>query len=88
MKRRKLSMRKIKEILRLHYENKLSNRNISKSCKISPTTVGEYVKRARQEEIDFKKVLELDDENIYSLLYPEKKIEESKIKLQLNTSPP
>jgi len=80
MKRRKLSMRRIKEILRLYHEHKLSNRNIGRSCKISPTTVGEYIKTARLAEIDLKKVLELDDESIYSLLYPEKKIEESKIK--------
>lgn len=77
MNRRKLSMRKIKEILRLHYENKLSNRNIGRVCNISPTTAGEYINLARQKEIDFKK---LDDESIYKLLYPEKKITNSKIK--------
>jgi transposase len=80
MKRRKLSMRKIKEILRLHYEHKISNRNIGKACKISPTTVGEYIDRAREMNIDFNKILELDDKSLYSLLYPEKEIEESKTK--------
>lgn len=73
-------MRKIKEILRLHYEHKLSNRNIGRACKISPTTVGEYINRARQKDLEFTKILELDDESIYKLLYPEKKLEHSKIK--------
>ena len=80
MNKRKLSMRKIKEILRLHYERKLSNRNIGRACKASPTTVGEYIKLAKQADIDFNKILELDDKSIYLLLYPEKIIEENAIK--------
>ena len=40
MKQRKLSMRKIKEILRLHNDDlKLSNREIARILQISKTTV-------------------------------------------------
>jgi transposase len=42
-----ISMRKLKEILRLKYENKLSNRKIGKSLSISPGTVSTYINRAK-----------------------------------------
>ncbi|MFH0925545.1 MAG: IS21 family transposase [bacterium] len=79
-KKRRIAMRKIKEILRLRYERKLSNRSIGRACTISPTTVGEYLQRAGQVSIDFKKVSHLDDEVIYKLLYPEKKDKEIEVK--------
>lgn len=43
----RLSMRKIREILRLKYENGLSGRQIAKSCHIARSSVGEYLSRAR-----------------------------------------
>lgn len=41
-----ISMRKLKEILRLKYEVKLAHRKIAKSLSISPGTVSVYVNRA------------------------------------------
>ena len=41
-----ISMRKLKEILRLKYEVKLAHRKIAKSLSISPGTVSVYVQRA------------------------------------------
>ena len=48
MTQEKLSLRKIREILRLKYEVGLSNRAIARACCISNSTVGEYVVRARR----------------------------------------
>jgi hypothetical protein len=42
----RLTMKKIKEILRLKHEAGLSNRAIAGACKISNSTVGEYLRRA------------------------------------------
>ncbi len=42
-----ISMRKLKEILRLKYESKLSHRKIATSLSISPGTVSTYVNRAK-----------------------------------------
>lgn len=42
-----ISMRKLKEILRLKYQAKLSNRKIAKSLSISPGTVSTYITRAK-----------------------------------------
>ena len=47
MAQERLTMRKIREILRLKYEAKLSNRAIADACKVSNSTVGEYLKRAK-----------------------------------------
>ena len=45
MPNKRLSMRKIKEVLRLKQEKGLSNRQIGEICAISTTTVGEYLRR-------------------------------------------
>jgi hypothetical protein len=42
MTQERLTMRKIKEILRLKYEADLSNRAIAVACKISTSMIGEY----------------------------------------------
>ena len=40
-------MRKIEEVLRLHFECGCNNREVAQSVQASPTTVGEYLRRAR-----------------------------------------
>lgn len=47
MAKRRLSMRKIEEVLRLHHAGGRSNREIAQVVRASPTTVGEYLRRAR-----------------------------------------
>jgi DNA-binding transcriptional regulator LsrR (DeoR family) len=43
---RRLSMRKIKEVLRLRFELRLGQRAIARACSISQSTVHEYLNRA------------------------------------------
>jgi hypothetical protein len=45
MPREKLSMRKVKELLRLHFDCKNSQREIAQSCGIARSTVGDYLMR-------------------------------------------
>jgi response regulator of citrate/malate metabolism len=45
MVQERLTLRKIREILRLKEETELSNRAIARTCKISNSTVGEYLRR-------------------------------------------
>jgi transposase len=47
MANRRLSMRKIEEVLRLHHEGGRTNREIAQIVRASPTTVGDYLRRAR-----------------------------------------
>ncbi len=45
---RRLSMRKIKEVLRLKWHHGQSNKQIALSCKVSRATVSEYLSRAER----------------------------------------
>ena len=47
MPMKRLSLRKLKEVLRLHYELGLGQRQIARSCSIGPGTVYEYLQRAQ-----------------------------------------
>ena len=83
-KKGKISMKKIKEVFRLHYKQKLSNRGIAKACYISPTTVSDYLKRASEGNICFDDIEPLDEESIVALLYPDEKKDPEKEKLDFN----
>jgi len=61
MAARRLSMRKIKEVLRLHCENGFSARQIAKSLDISRSTIREYLDRAKRAGVSWPLPLELDE---------------------------
>jgi len=71
MAQERLTVRKIKEILRLKHEAQLSNRAIAGACKVSNSTVGEYLKRARAAGISWP-LGEDGEEELYAKLFPEK----------------
>jgi len=66
----RLSMRKIKEVLRLKFENHLSVRQIAESCGIGKSTVQEYVDRAQKAALTWPLAPELDDAALENLLFP------------------
>jgi len=66
----RLAMRKIKEILRLKYEAGLSNRAIAGACKISNSTVGEYLRRAKAAGVSWP-LGELSEDELYQKLFGE-----------------
>jgi transposase len=63
-------MRKIKEVLRLKWAHKLSNRKIAKSCFISRSTVADYLLRAKLAGLSWPLDPELDDAALENLLFP------------------
>jgi transposase len=73
MPQERLTVNKIKEILRLKYEAQLSNRAISGACKVSNSTVGEYLKRAEVAGISWP-LGEIGEEELYQKLFPEKDV--------------
>ena len=73
MPQERLTVRKIKEILRLKYEAKLSNRAIAGACNVSNSTVGEYLRRAGLAGIQWP-LGEESEEELYEKLFPEKKV--------------
>ncbi len=66
----RLSMRKLREILRLHYENGLSGRAIARSCQASSSTVQDYLRRAAVAELGWPPPAHLDDVGLEKLLFP------------------
>ena len=72
MSQERLSMRKIREILRLKWECQLSQRTIARSCRISRSTVSEYVRRAEAAGLSWPLPESLSEEELYRLLFPEK----------------
>ena len=63
-------MRKITETLRLHYECGRSQREISRAIGASPTTVGEYLRRAKAAGLSYPLPAELDETALESRLFP------------------
>jgi transposase len=70
MAAKRLSMRKIREILRLKFECGLSQRDIAKSCSIGRSTVGEYLIRASAAGLSWPLPDGVDDAALERLLFP------------------
>jgi transposase len=66
----RLSMRKIKDVLRLHFESGLSRRRIARSCGIGRPTVAEYLRRFEQAGLAWPGADELDDAALERRLFP------------------
>ena len=65
-----LSMRKVREVLRLHHVAGLSARAIARSLKISPVTVRRYVSRAEELGLGWPLPESLDDAQLERRLFP------------------
>ncbi|RQD78416.1 MAG: IS21 family transposase, partial [Candidatus Syntrophonatronum acetioxidans] len=69
-KKGRLSMRKIKEILRLNGAG-LSKRQIAKSVKASPSTVSVHLSRAEEVGLTWPLPEDLGEEELMAILYPQ-----------------
>ena len=69
MPRERLSMRKIKEVLRLRFEQDLSHRSIATSCGISITTARGYIVRAKAAGLSWPLAEDVDDGALEALLF-------------------
>jgi hypothetical protein len=70
MPNKRLSMRQIKELLRLCFEVGLKIRPIARSLQISPATVGDYLRRAKVAGLSWPLPVELDEAALEWLLFP------------------
>jgi transposase len=66
----RLSMRKIRELLRLRWDSGLSQRAVSVSVGLSQSAVSSYLTRARQAGLSWPLPEGLDDEALELLLFP------------------
>jgi len=72
MAKRRLTMRKIREIMRLKKELGLSDRQVARSLKISHSTVRSYQKRIELAGLTWPMLKEMSEEEILSSLFPQK----------------
>jgi len=70
MPAKRLSMRKIKEILRLKWVKGLSNRQIARTCGIARPTVAEYLRRATEAGLSWPLPAGLDESALEQQLFP------------------
>jgi transposase len=79
MTQERLTMRKIREVLRLKWECGLTNRAIARSCSISHSTVGEYLQHAEGAGLSWPLPADLDEDALFRLLFPTASHPSSKI---------
>ena len=70
MAKERLSMRKIREILRLYHELRLGKKPIARICAVSPSTVVDYVRRAAEAGLGWPLPEDLDDTSLQARLFP------------------
>src|SRR5437870_10931916 len=70
MPQKGLSMRKIKEVLRLRFAADLDQDQIARSCSIGQSTVHRYLKRAAAAGLAWPLPEEYDDRQLNELLFP------------------
>lgn len=71
MARKPISMRQIKDILRLKHQHRLSVREIARSCGLPPSTVSDYLLRAQAAGLAWPLPEGLDDQQLQErLLHP------------------
>ena len=69
MPNRRLSMRKIRQVLRLKHEAGLSNRQIAVSCAVPRSSVANYLERAEAAGLSWPLPQELDEDALYAKLF-------------------
>lgn len=86
MPNERLTMRMIREVLRLHHSCGLSKRRISKALGCSRNAVGEYIRRAKQVGLKWPLPEDLNDVQIEELLFPvaQKSPDEERLKPDCN----
>jgi transposase len=70
MPQKALSMRKIKEVLRLRYDLGLLQNEIARSCSISQSSVNRYLERASAAGLRWPLPEDCDDRRLNELLFP------------------
>ena len=77
MPNRRLSVRKIKEILRLKLDCGISEREISRSCQVSRSTVADYLRRAAAAKLTWTEASALAETQLEERLFPTEHIPSS-----------
>ena len=77
MANRRLSVRKIKEILRLKLDCGISEREIARSCQVSRSTVADYLRRATAAKVTWAEASAMAEAQLEERLFPTEHIPSS-----------
>jgi transposase len=77
MANRRLSVRKIKEILRLKLDCGISEREISRSCQVSRSTIADYLRRAAAARLTWSEASAMAEAQLEERLFPTEHIPSS-----------
>ena len=83
-RRKELSVRKIKEVLRLHINCGMGPREISRSLSISPATASNYINGAKEANLIYSRITGMDEEELTQIIKGEKSGSERKSRPQPN----
>ena len=67
-------MKKIKEILQLKFRTDISYRQIGRAVNVPHSTVADYCRRFRTTNYAIDEFLKFDEDEIYQLLFPERRL--------------
>ena len=70
MPEKRLPMRRIREVLRLHFEAKLNERQIAKICSVGKGTVRRYLKRIVAAGLSWPLPADIDDATLEQRMFP------------------
>jgi transposase len=76
MKNKRITMNKLKEVIRLRYQADLSHRQIAASLNLSRGVVAKYLKRAEAEKLSWPLPTDMSDTALSALLQPARKAPE------------
>ncbi len=68
MGRKQIKMEKLRELLRLYYQSKMSIRKASESVGISKTTACEYIREFRKIKLNYCDIVKLSDSELFELI--------------------
>lgn len=69
MSSKRISMRKIRELMRLKFDSKLSNRKIATSLCISPATVSCYLQDAKAAGVTWEQAINMTDDELETVIF-------------------
>ena len=70
MPNKRLSMRPLREILRLHLQSQLSTRAISRAQRVSVGAISKITQKTKEQALNWATVCQLDDVQLSQLFYP------------------
>jgi len=70
----KLTMKNVREVLRLKLDCNLSARKIAQTCGFARSTIGEYISRFKQSGLDWPLPSNLSDSQLAKALFKGKRV--------------